>query len=129
VYVSAGQTGFYYMEGHVAKPGAYSFNGQRITLKQAIWSASGLDGLAIPQRTDIVRRIGPNQEMFYRVDLAAVFAGKRPDIYLKSNDQVLVGTNFLAPFIAAVRGGFRMTYGLGFLYDKNFAYDSNDQNR
>ena len=73
--------------------------------------------------------IGPNQELFYRVDLAAVFAGKRPDIYLKSNDQVLVGTNFLAPFIAAVRGGFRMTYGLGFLYDKNFAYDSNDQNR
>jgi protein involved in polysaccharide export with SLBB domain len=129
VYIPPGATGFYYMEGHVARPGAYGFNGQKMTLKQAIWSASGLDGLAIPQRTDIIRRIGPNQEMYYRVDLAAVFAGKRPDIYLKANDQVLVGTNFLAPFLAAIRGGFRMTYGLGFLYDRNFAYDENDQNR
>jgi protein involved in polysaccharide export with SLBB domain len=129
VYVPPGQTGFYYMEGHVARAGAYGFNGQKITLKQAVWSASGLDGLSIPQRTDIVRRIGPNREMYYRVDLAAVFAGKRPDIYLKSNDQVLVGTNFIAPFLAAVRSGFRMTYGAGFLYDRNFAYSTNDQNR
>ena len=27
-----------------------------------------------------------------------------------------------APFLAAFRGAFRMTYGLGFLYDRNFAY-------
>ena len=36
----------------------------------------------------------------------------------------MVGTNALAPFVAALRGAFRITYGFGFLYDRNFA-DSN----
>jgi hypothetical protein len=33
----------------------------------------------------------------------------------------MVGTNILAPFIADVRTGGRITYGAGFLYDRNFA--------
>ena len=129
IIIPPGQIGFYYMDGHVVNRGAYAFNGQKITLKNAISSANGLDGLAIPQRTDIVRRIGPNQEVFVRVDLKKIFAGTSPDIYLKPNDQVMVGTNFIAPFLAAVRGGFRLTYGFGFLYDRNFAYDQDDQRR
>lgn len=129
VYVPPGQIGFYYMHGHIVTTGAYAFQGQKVTLTQAIAAARGLDGLAIPQRTDIIRRIGPNEQMFYRVDLARIFAGKSPDIYLKPNDTVAVGTNFLAPFLAAIRGGFRMTYGFGFLYDRNFAYDQTDQRR
>lgn len=129
IIIPSGQVGFYYMDGHVANKGAYAFNGQKVTLMNAIASANGLDGLAIPQRTDIVRRIGSNQQMFFRVDVAKIFAGKSPDLYLKPNDHVMVGTNFLAPFLAAVRGGFRMTYGLGFLYDRNYAYDDNNQNR
>ena len=48
-------------------------------------------------------------------------AGYQPDIFLKPNDEIIVGTNILAPFIAAVRGGFRITYGFGFLYDRNFS--------
>lgn len=129
IIVPPGNIGFYYMDGHVANRGAYAFNGQKITLMRALASANGLDGLAIPQRTDIVRRIGPNQQMFVRVDVAKIFAGKAPDIYLKPDDQVMVGTNFVAPFLAAIRGGFRMTYGFGFLYDRNFAYDQDDQRR
>ena len=45
-------------------------------------------------------------------------------VTLKPDDQILVGTNAVAPFIAAIRGAFRATYGFGFLYDKNFAYDT-----
>jgi protein involved in polysaccharide export with SLBB domain len=129
IVIPPGQVGFYYMNGHVLTTGAYAFSGQKVTLMQAIAAARGLDGLAIPQRTEIVRRIGSNENMFYRVDLAKIFSGDAPDVYLKPNDQVLVGTNFLAPFLASIRGGFRMTYGFGFLYDKNFAYDDNNQNR
>jgi protein involved in polysaccharide export with SLBB domain len=129
VFVPPGMIGFYYMNGHVSGTGAYAFQGQKVTLTNAIAAARGLDGLAIPQRTDIIRKIGPNQKMYYRVDLARIYAGKSPDIYLKPDDQVLVGTNFLAPFLAAIRGGFRMTYGFGFLYDRNYAYDTNNQNR
>lgn len=116
------EVGTYYMGGHVGRPGAYSLNGQRVTLMDAIIAASMLDQLAIPQRTDLVRRIGPDQQVFVRVDLAQIFAGNAPDIYLKPDDKILVGTNAIAPFLSAVRNSFRFTYGAGFIYDRNFAY-------
>ncbi len=109
------------MGGHVAGSGVYSLSARKITIKQAVISAGMFDGLAIPQRTEIYRRIGVAREALVRVDLDAIFSGDQPDIYLKPNDVVQVGTNVLAPFIAAVRQGFRITYGFGFLYDRNFA--------
>jgi protein involved in polysaccharide export with SLBB domain len=124
IYVADPIAGFYYVGGHVTRPGAYTFSGQKVTLKNAIVAASMLDGLAIPQRTDIVRRIRPDAEITVRVDLDKIFSGLQPDIYLKPDDQIQVGTNALAPFIAAARGSFRLTYGFGFLYDRNFAYSS-----
>jgi hypothetical protein len=39
----------------------------------------------------------------------------------------MVGTNAIAPFLAAFRAGFRITYGFGFIYDRNF-YDQNNNN-
>jgi polysaccharide export outer membrane protein len=120
--------GEYYMAGHVARVGVYSLTDRKITLKMAVASAGMLDGLAIPARTEIVRRVGPNKEVYVRVDLDKVFAGEQPDLYLKPNDVVNVGTNAVAPFLAAIRGAFRFTYGFGFLYDRNFA-DPNNDNR
>jgi len=69
------------------------------------------------------------REVFARVDIEKIFSGLEPDIYLKPDDQILVGTNAVAPFLAAARGAFRITYGFGFLYDRNYAYDQNLQNR
>jgi polysaccharide biosynthesis/export protein len=115
------EAGEFYMGGHVARPGAFTLTARKITLKEAVVSAGMLDSLAIPQRTDIIRRVKPNHEIFVRVDLAMIFAGEQPDVYLKPYDQVMVGTNALAPFIAAARGAFRITYGFGFLYDRNFS--------
>lgn len=116
--------GEYYMGGHVARVGVYSLTGRKITLKQAVVAAGMLDQLAIPSRTQIVRRIG-DKEVFARVDLAKIFAGEQPDIILKPNDVVTVGTNAIAPFLASFRGGFRLTYGFGFLYDRNY-WDANN---
>jgi polysaccharide biosynthesis/export protein len=127
IFVPDPQSGFYFVGGHVARPGAYTLSGQKMTVKDAIISASMLDGLAIPQRTDIIRQIAPDHEIFVRVDLTKIFAGEEPDVYLKPHDKIMVGTNFLAPFIAAIRGGFRITYGFGFLFDRNFAYSNNGQ--
>ena len=118
------EAGEYYMGGHVQRPGAFTLTGRQITLKEAVVSAGMLDAVAIPQRTDIIRRIKPDHEIFVRVDLAEIFAGNQPDVYLKPYDQVMVGTNALAPFIAAARGAFRITYGFGFLYDRNFSSGS-----
>ncbi len=113
--------GLYYMAGHVARTGTYSLSGQKITIKQAVASAGMLDGTAIPQRTELIRRVGVAREAFVRIDLDAIFSGTQPDLFLKPNDVVQVGTNLLAPFILDLRTGFRITYGFGFLYDRNFA--------
>lgn len=125
VVVQPLNVGEYYMGGHVTRPGVYTLTGRRITLKQAVVSSGMFDELAIPQRTDIIRRIKPDREVFVRVDLEKIFAGEQPDLYLKPDDQIMVGTNALAPFLASARGAFRLTYGFGFLYDRNYAYSSN----
>ena len=121
-------TGEYYIDGHVNRTGVYSLTARNITLKQAIAAAGGFDQLAIPTRTEIIRRIGQDKEVFARVDLDKVFSGETPDIYLKPNDVVRVGTNALAPFIASFRNAFRVTYGFGFLYDRNFAPQQDTNN-
>lgn len=116
--------GNYFMGGHVTRPGAYTLTGQKLTLKQAVIAAGMLDALAIPQRTDIIRRLKPNHEVYVRIDLDKIFSGQQPDLYLKPDDQIMVGTNALAPFLSAARGAFRLTYGAGFIYDRNFAVNS-----
>ncbi len=128
IYVQPPEQGFYFVGGHVTRGGSFQLIGQKVTLKDAIISANMLDGLAIPQRTDIIRHVAPDHQVFVRIDLARVFSGDAPDIYLKPGDEVIVGTNALAPFLAAIRGGFRITYGFGFLYDRNYAYPGNLQN-
>ncbi|HWE97098.1 MAG TPA: polysaccharide biosynthesis/export family protein [Tepidisphaeraceae bacterium] len=116
--------GEYYMGGHVARPGVYTLTSRKITIKEAVISAGMFDQLAIPERTEIIRRLRPDHEVFVRIDLDKIFTGQQPDLYLKPDDQIMVGTNGIAPFLAAVRGGFRISYGLGFLYDRNFAYST-----
>lgn len=116
-------TGEYYMGGHVGQPGVYSLTGRRINLMQAVVSAHMLDGVAVPERAYVVRRVHrgmTDQSLFVKVDLSQIFAGKQADVYLKPNDVVLVGTSVFMPFISAVRSSFRFTYGFGFLYDQNF---------
>ena len=126
IYVAPPQQGFYFVGGHVVRPGSFQLLGQPVTLTQAIIGSNAcLTTQAIPQRTDIVRHINPGHQVVARIDLAKIFAGESPDIYLKPGDEIRVGSNALAPFLAAVRGGFRITYGFGFLYDRNYAYPVN----
>jgi protein involved in polysaccharide export with SLBB domain len=127
IVVPSPPIGEYYMGGHVARPGVYSLTARNITLKQAIISAGMLDQLAIPTRTDVIRRLSKNQEVFVRVDLEKIFGGIEPDILLKPDDQVMVGTNAGATFLAALRNSFRFTYGFGFLYDRNYAPSNQNQ--
>lgn len=115
------KVGEYYMGMHVQRPGVYSLTGRQITLKEAITSAGGIDPLGWPDRTEIIRRVGRDKEIFVRVNLPKIFAGQESDIFLRPYDQVNVGTNMLAPFLASIRGAFRFTYGFGFIYDRNFS--------
>jgi polysaccharide export outer membrane protein len=114
-------TGEYYIDGHVNRTGVYNLTARKITLQQAIAAAGGFDQLAFPMRTEVIRRIGEDRQVYAAVNLDKVFTGQQPDIYLKPNDIVRVGTNQIAPFVAAFRNAFRFTYGFGFLYDRNYA--------
>ncbi len=69
----------------------------------------------------MIRRYNDNQEEIIRLNLDAIFAGVQPDVVIKPNDVINVGTNAAAPFMATVRNAFRITYGFGFVYDRNYA--------
>ena len=113
------EPGEFYMYGHVNRPGVYALTGRKVTLKQAVAAAGGLDPVAIPRRCDLIRRIG-NTEVTVQVDLQRVFDGEQPDIFLKPNDMLNIGTDMLAPFLAVTRNAYRASYGWGFIYDRNF---------
>ena len=120
IVVPTVEQGFFYMMGHVNRPGVFALSGQKITLKMAVAAAGNLDALAIPRRCDLIRRIGANQEVVVQVNLQAIFQGTQPDIFLKSNDVVNVGTDAIAPILAVTRNGYRAAYGWGFTYDRNY---------
>jgi polysaccharide export outer membrane protein len=121
IRVTAGDIGQYYLMGHVNRPGVYSLTGQRITVKQAVAAAGGLDALAWPDRVEVIRRIGGDRETTIPVNLDRIFNGLDPDFFLKPDDIVNVGTHAVAPFLLTIRSAFRLTYGFGFVWDRNFA--------
>lgn len=123
IRIPAAETGLVYVSGQVSRPGSYAIPAGGLTLKQALTSAGGLGSLAIPERVDLVRRVSRNEEATIRLNARSIFEATQPDLFLKPNDQVNVGTNFWALPLAVTRGGFRMSYGFGFLLDRNFGND------
>ncbi len=125
VYVEPPETGFLYIDGEINRIGVYNLentNG-RLTLSRFVSAAGGLGPTAIPDRVDLVRMLGNDREATIRIDLAAIRNRSEPDIYMQANDHVIIGTNFFATPLAVIRNGFRMTYGFGFLLDRNFGND------
>lgn len=124
IHVPSPAIGNVYIGGAISRPGTYLLPGEReLNLKQLVTSAGNLAPLAIPERVDLVRRIGDNQEATVRLNLKAIFDGEQPDIFLKPNDMINVGTNWVATPLAVFRNGFRMSYGFGFILDRNFGPD------
>lgn len=125
ISVPAPEQGFFYISGPGSLRGG-SFvlpSVGRMTLKQAIASSGGLGPIAIPERVDLIRRIGRDREGTVRLNLRAIYEGTQPDIFLKAEDHVVIGTNWWATPIAVIRNGFRVSYGFGFLLDRNFGND------
>lgn len=116
--------GVVYIDGEVSRPGVYNLPPiGELTLSRLVSAAGGLGQIAIPQRVDLVRKIAPDREAAIRVNLAAIRNKAEPDIVMRADDHVIIGTNFFATPLAVIRNGFRMTYGFGFLLDRNFGND------
>ncbi len=124
LYCDTGEVGVVYIGGEIARPGVYNLpTSGKLTLSRLVDAAGGLGQIAIPQRVDLIRRIGGDKEAAIRVNLAAIRNRAEPDIFMKSDDHVIIGTNFWATPLAVIRNGFRMTYGFGFLVDRNWGND------
>lgn len=121
IRVPAPVIGNVYIGGAIQRPGTYALPGDKdLTLKQLVFAAGNLAPTAIPERVDLIRRVGDDQEATIRINLRDIFHGVEPDFYLKPNDTINIGTNWLASPLAVIRNGFRMTYGFGFIVDRNF---------
>lgn len=121
IRVPSPQTGNIFIGGAVARPGTYALPGEReLTLTQALKAAGGLSPVGIPERVDLRRRLDRNTEAVIRLNYRAIAEGVQPNIFLKANDEINIGTNLIASFAAVFRNSFRSSYGFGFLLDRNF---------
>jgi len=121
IHVPVDVVGEFCIMGHVNRPGYFNMTGRPMTLKMAIAAAGGLGPLAWPKRVEIVRRIGRGGEEFVMLDLDKIASGEQPDVFIKPNDFINVGTHPTSRWRAILRNAFRATYGFGFVYDRNFA--------
>jgi polysaccharide export outer membrane protein len=122
-------TGEFEITGEVNFNGFISLIGRKMTLKMAIAAAGGLSDKAWPGRVEVIRRIGENKEIIVMVDLKKIASGQQPDFFIKPNDVINVGSHPMARYLSVIRNGFRSTYGFGFIYDRNFAFDQGNQQR
>jgi polysaccharide export outer membrane protein len=124
IFVEGPANGYVYFDGEVSRPGVYNMPNQgTLTLSRLIAAAGGLNALAIPERVDMTRKVGRNREATVRLDLAAIRRRTEPDIVLKPDDSIIIGTSWAATPLAIIRNGFRATYGFGLVLDRNFGND------
>ena len=119
IYVPAPITGEFYMMGEVSRPGVYSLTGRQITIKQALAAAGNVGFAAWPSNSYLIRRIGNNQEQTIPIDIEKIFRGEEPDIYLKPEDVIAVGTHVAVPWLVAARG-IVPQFEVLFEYSRNF---------
>ena len=116
--------GFVYAMGDIGRPGAFTVPGEKeLTLFRLLASSGGLAGTAWPEKCDLIRQLNENEQAIVRLNLRAIANGTEPDIYLKQNDVINVGTSGIATPLAIFRNGLRFTFGFGFVLDRNFSDD------
>jgi protein involved in polysaccharide export with SLBB domain len=125
IYVEPPPIGNLYIRGEIARPGVFNYpnSGEKITLSEFIISAGDLGPIAVPERISLTRRIRGNMQATVTLNYAAILQRTEPDIFLKPNDTISIGTSWGATPMAIIRNGFRATYGFGFLLDRNFGND------
>ncbi|MHC4709743.1 MAG: SLBB domain-containing protein, partial [Planctomycetota bacterium] len=104
IYVAEPREGVIYIDGEIARPGVYSMPASgKLTLSRLVAAAGGLGPLAIPERVDLTRIVGQNREASIRLNLGAIRKKTEPDLYLKPDDHIIIGTDFWAVPLASGR--------------------------
>jgi protein involved in polysaccharide export with SLBB domain len=97
----------FYVTGPVKRPGVYSFNAQRISLRQAIAAAGGLERPLFAKKAtcEISRRPADGKPESCIVDLDAMLKGKLEDVWLEANDLLSIAFDGRAPTEPTEAGG------------------------
>lgn len=121
IHIPTPRQGLVYVAGQVQRPGPYNLPDiGRLTLIRAIDSAGGLSAIGIPEKVDLTRVVGRDRQATIRLNYRAIVEGTQPDVYMRADDRINVGTNFWAYPLAVLRNGLRISYGFGFVVDRNF---------
>jgi polysaccharide export outer membrane protein len=123
IFLEPPPSGVVYIDGQINRPGTFNLPSSGLTLSRLVAAAGGLGQLAIPERVDLIRIVGDNREAAIRLNLGAIRQRTEPDVLLKPDDHIIIGTSWAAVPLAVIRNGFRATYGFGFLLDRNFGND------
>ena len=124
IYCDSGEVGVVYIDGEISRPGVYNLpTAGRLTLSRLVAAAGGVSELAIPERCDLIRRIGSDKEACVRISLLAIRNRGEPDLFLRPDDHIIVGTNFWALPLSRVRRDLSFPNSIGFQLDRNFGND------
>ena len=83
------------MDGHANRTGVYNMTARKITLKQAIAAAGGVDGDPASLSITIIRRTGADKSSIplEHASVADLMEGRIPDMYLWPNDVIRISPN------------------------------------
>jgi len=124
IYCDSGDVGVVYIDGEISRPGVYNLpTAGRLTLSRLVAAAGGVSELAIPERCDLIRRLDSEKEACVRISLLAIRNRGEPDLFLKRDDHIIVGTNFWALPLSRVRRDLSFPNSIGFQLDRNFGND------
>ncbi|NBS75315.1 MAG: hypothetical protein EBS66_17795 [Betaproteobacteria bacterium] len=124
IYCDSGEVGVVYIDGEISRPGVYNLpTAGRLTLSRLVAAAGGVSELAIPERCDLIRRLDSDKEACVRISLLAIRNRGEPDLFLKRDDHIIVGTNFWALPLSRVRRDLSFPNSIGFQLDRNFGND------
>ena len=124
IYCDSGDVGVVYIDGEISRPGVYNLpTAGRLTLSRLVAAAGGVSELAIPERCDLIRRLDSDKEACVRISLLAIRNRGEPDLFLKRDDHIIVGTNFWALPLSRLRRDLSFPNSIGFQLDRNFGND------
>lgn len=80
----------FYLMGEIPRPGTYTMTGRKINIKTALAAAGYQPGKKKGMSAVLIRRLPDGTEKLMTLDIEAILAGKRPDVFLQADDVVVV---------------------------------------
>ena len=94
------KAGIVYVLGDVKQPGGYTMtnNEAQLSVLQLVARAGGMNNLAVPAHTHLMRKTGENGYTEISLQLSDMQKGKQPDQFLQAGDILYIPFSYLRNF-------------------------------